>query len=254
MKGAALSGLLCLCSGCHLFYWGYRHNPDNPIPDVVKKVAVAPFFDLTGNGNLLSTDGGYTGLKVAEIFSSELVQFRGFEVVRPGEAARLIEREKIPWSAPSADGPRQAVRLARALGVDALIVGAITEFDPYDRPRIGVAVQVYVARTPRPGLDLDRLIKGGRPFPAPPGARQGLLLAFERIYDASHSGVYNRAKAYGVFRHDSSGRAVTSAQMILFEANRYLQFVSNQAIREIVAFGADIRKAQKKAAARPAAE
>jgi hypothetical protein len=41
--------------------------------------------------------------------------------------------------------PRDAAMLARALGVDAVIVGTITAYDPYDPPTVGLTLGVYGA-------------------------------------------------------------------------------------------------------------
>ncbi|WP_432799484.1 hypothetical protein [Poriferisphaera sp. WC338] len=40
--------------------------------------------------------------------------------------------------------PEQALTLRRVLEVDALIVGTVTAYDPYDPPRLGLAIELYV--------------------------------------------------------------------------------------------------------------
>lgn len=45
--------------------------------------------------------------------------------------------------------PEDAEALARALGVDGLIVGTITAYDPYNPPRLGLALALYT----RPGFN-----------------------------------------------------------------------------------------------------
>lgn len=49
--------------------------------------------------------------------------------------------------------PQDARRLAEVLGVDGIIVGSITAYDPYDPPEIGLTLGLYA----RPGGQLDRL-------------------------------------------------------------------------------------------------
>jgi hypothetical protein len=49
--------------------------------------------------------------------------------------------------------PEEAQKLATLLGADAIIVGSITEYEPYNPPRLGLALALYS----RPGL----LDKGG---------------------------------------------------------------------------------------------
>ena len=40
--------------------------------------------------------------------------------------------------------PQQALTLRRVLEVDALIVGTVTAFDPYDPPTVGIGIELYV--------------------------------------------------------------------------------------------------------------
>ncbi|MBX3377172.1 MAG: hypothetical protein KF678_09250 [Phycisphaeraceae bacterium] len=44
--------------------------------------------------------------------------------------------------------PEEAEALAKALGVDALLVGSITAYDPYNPPKLGIALALYT----RPGF------------------------------------------------------------------------------------------------------
>jgi len=54
--------------------------------------------------------------------------------------------------------PQQARTLANALGVDGLIVGTVTAWDPYDPPRIGLKLALYARDgNPEPSLDPMRL-------------------------------------------------------------------------------------------------
>jgi len=48
---------------------------------------------------------------------------------------------------PEARSPGDLQKLAQAMGVDALIVGSITAYDPYDPPTLGLALALYA----RPG-------------------------------------------------------------------------------------------------------
>ena len=47
----------------------------------------------------------------------------------------------------SIDSPEQAHALIEAIGVDALVVGSITAYDPYDPPKLGLAIGLFA----RPG-------------------------------------------------------------------------------------------------------
>ena len=88
--------LLLPSMGCYIFYPNRASNPRNHYKKI-RRIAVAPFFDMTGNENLQRTDDGYSGLRVAKIFCDEMVQFKGFEVVRAQIVAQAILKNKMTW-------------------------------------------------------------------------------------------------------------------------------------------------------------
>ena len=175
--------LLCLLalSGCR---YGGPADPyayENPYTDPeIKRVGVAPFlfsekslgekydFDLTG----FETAGGRYVLYSEEIgraFAQELAQFEGFEVTPPAvivaEWQKSIREgnELNPLAAPD-----QARALAKRLRLDAIVVGEIRSYDPYEYPRLEIAWQLlYVGRRRGVQADIRALERqgSGRPFP-----------------------------------------------------------------------------------------
>lgn len=116
----------------------------NPLPNVTR-VAVAPFQNQ-------STEAAADVLLVTEAYFSELQQVPGFEVVPVGVTARKIEELGLKLHS-----PRDALQLARVLGVDAVVIGSITMYDPYDPPRLGLHVEWYSPHEPvfSPGVPVD---------------------------------------------------------------------------------------------------
>ena len=129
--------LLCLLllapSGCALFP-EVIHKPviQNPFPQL-SKVAVTQFINHSGEPTADMT-------KIADSYASELGQFPGFEVlpVRLVEAA--IHDHRIDLR-----NPEERRRLMNMLGVDALVVGSVTDYTPYYPPRMGIVVNWYAA-------------------------------------------------------------------------------------------------------------
>jgi hypothetical protein len=69
--------------------------------------------------------------------------------------------------------PDQAQQLIRSLGADALLVGTITAYDPYDPPKLGVALELYFnprAERQRQTLDVRKLSKSARGHEVVPGS------------------------------------------------------------------------------------
>jgi hypothetical protein len=143
MHGRARTTLLLLAltcvaaSGCALW-------PDkivepqfhNPFPQLFR-VAVLPFFNQ-------SAESTVDGEAVAMAYYNELQTIPGFEVMPVGVAKQMLAAS----IAATGQEPRVGVdfqRLARQMGVDAVLVGSITEFSPYYPPRMGLAVDWYAA-------------------------------------------------------------------------------------------------------------
>jgi hypothetical protein len=135
--------LTCCASGCALLP-DIMHEPQyhNPFPQLYR-VAVLPF------GNQ-SKEPTVDGDAVALAYYNELQAVRGFEVMPVGVAKRIIEATRF-----EPHGPEDFQKLARLLGVDAVVVGSVTDYSPYYPPQMGLSVNWYAAN---PGL-----------HPIPPG-------------------------------------------------------------------------------------
>lgn len=112
------------------------HAPQyhNPFPQL-HRVAVLPFFNLSAEPTVNQDE-------VAMAYFAELQQIPGFEVVPPGVVNQYILAHNL-----SLDGTTDFQRLARELGVDAVVRGAVTEFSPYYPPRMGITVD-WIAANP----------------------------------------------------------------------------------------------------------
>jgi len=134
MKAVALFLIILVsASGCALVP-EVRHEPSvqNPFPQL-SKVAVAPFFNQSGEPTV-------DGEKIAEAYFEELQQIPGFEVVPVRVTRTLIQQQGLHLG-----DAEQRRRLCQMLGVDALVIGSVTEYRPYYPPRLGMAVRWYAA-------------------------------------------------------------------------------------------------------------
>src|SRR5687767_15017167 len=115
--------LLMLLAGCsQLPHVTQRPVVRNPFPQLTR-VAVAPFFNL-------SAEPGINGRQVALAYFNELQSIPGFEVVPIG-----IVESKLQECNLSLGKAEDARKLALLLEVDAVVVGAITDYSPYYPPR-----------------------------------------------------------------------------------------------------------------------
>jgi len=120
-------------TGCSLLP-DIAHQPTlhNPFPQL-SKVGVAPFFNLSAEPTVDSR-------QFSLAYFNELQTVPGFEVVPPGVVERAMQDHEI-----NLRGPEDARRLAQLLGVDALVIGAVTDFSPFYPPRCGLQVEWYAA-------------------------------------------------------------------------------------------------------------
>lgn len=121
-------------SGCSLIFPDVSHEPviHNPFPQL-SRIAVAPFFNQ-------SDDRTVDGRKFALAYFAELQAVPGYEVVPLGVVEQAIIDNRVDLSQPS-----EARRLATLLGVDAVVVGSVTDYSPYYPPRCGLRVEWYAA-------------------------------------------------------------------------------------------------------------
>ena len=128
---------------CLLILGGCSYLPEvsrqptvfNPFPQLTK-VAVAPFFNQ-------SAEPSVDGRQFALAYAAELQVVPGFEVVPVGVVEAVMQQNRITFS--GANGPTDARRLAQLLQVDAVVVGAVTDYTPYYPPRVGLDVEWYAA-------------------------------------------------------------------------------------------------------------
>lgn len=130
-SSAVWLGLIVVAtSGCSLPISFEQPLVHNPFPQI-SKVAVAPFFNL-------STEPTVDGRQFALAYFNELQSVPGYEVLPVGVVETTMVAHRI-----SLTSPEDARRLAKLLDVDAVIIGAVTDFSPYYPPRCALQVEWY---------------------------------------------------------------------------------------------------------------
>ncbi len=123
-------------SGCSLFPEArQRDRIHNPFPQL-KRVAVLPFFNQ-------SSEPTVDGEMVAEKYYAALQAIPGFEVLPIGVTKAQWLQYARTHGEPSSG--RDFQRLAQHLGVEAIVVGSVTDFEAYYPPRMAMTVHWYAA-------------------------------------------------------------------------------------------------------------
>ena len=136
--------LLVASSGC-----AQRVRTISEAPRQPRVLVVAPVLNLSGSQD-------FDALKVADLVASEFLSFSDIAVIPVNLTLAELERQ----GKYAVETPEDAVALARALGADATIVVAVTEYNPYSPPVLGMIMQWYAARpasepAPDPGAVAD---------------------------------------------------------------------------------------------------
>jgi hypothetical protein len=216
VKRAAIV-LLTLLAGC-------VELPEDKPPLELGDVAVLPIVNRTGVP--------FDGDAFANILASELVKAGGNRVIRPAQIRAAGEPGESIQTA------NDALRLGRRVRARLVLACAITDYDPYDPPKVAIATQVLrVDAGPLSGQDLDRLLQSGSwrrgPLSMTRDGAAHALAAFEDVYDAQDPETRRALKLYARGR-DS---AFAGEREFLAVQSRYLQFVSAQLIQRLSSHG-----------------
>lgn len=104
----------------------------NPFPQL-HRVAILPFFNLSAEPTL-------NGEEVALAYYNELQLIPGFEVMPVGVVKQQLIAKRVVLNEAT-----NFQQLAKDLGVEALLVGAVTDYQAYYPPRMGIRVNWYSA-------------------------------------------------------------------------------------------------------------
>lgn len=167
----------------------FERRPELACAPQTISVAVAPVLNLSGNRD-------WDVLKATDLVASELQQFPGVTVIPVNRSlAALAEHGKS-----GVDTPDTALWLAEELGADATVVAAVTEYNPYDPPIVGLILQLYTPASPAGGSGLDAVAASREATDFAPAGDIGLAgnqpLQIQRVFNASDSRVLKEMKKY----------------------------------------------------------
>jgi hypothetical protein len=178
-------------TGCVLRRAVSEAEPPAAPPQVV---VVAPVLNLSN-----STD--WDPLKVTDILASEFQSFPGVVVIpvnRTLAALTLLGKSAV-------ETPEDALELARALNADATVVAAITEYDPYDPPIVGIVMQWYIPARQEPSPEFDPVSasrQAGEVAPAAATEPEATVPAwqFQRVYNGADPAVRADIRSFAAGR------------------------------------------------------
>lgn len=143
-------------------------------------IGVGPAINLSG-----STE--FEPARFADVMASELTFAEGVSVIPVSRVLAALAAEGHT----EVTSPEHAKALCGVLGADAILVFAVTEYEPYDPPRIGISAQLFGCRSGQGvgAVDPDALARQARGEEAGARAPRRALAQSQRVFDAGHGAV-----------------------------------------------------------------
>ena len=188
--------------------------------------------------NVLSVAKSTGGVAVYNRVFCAGLRARGYEVrtVCLSEGREDYAEELRALGIPDVRSPGEARALARALGADAILVGSITAWHPYEPQRIGLNLALYARTSAMSPEDVDpiQLRHAVTDSQITPGAGAGdlPLSAVAEVLDASNHGVVADVRRYARGRHDP--RSAIGDEIYLKSMERYTQFACFRMVESLL--------------------
>ncbi|MEM9420127.1 MAG: hypothetical protein AAGA25_13895 [Planctomycetota bacterium] len=190
--------------------------------------AVAPFRNESGSAYA-------DGARMADKVTQRLSLVRGIDTLPVNRVYSAMAALGIDRISNKGD----AIRLRQTLGVDGLVVGTITAYEPYNPPKLGMNLELYLdARLAWQGSELDtRELSSAATdntavLPGGAASRRQPVTALGGFYDAADPNVIDLLEAYLAER-----RPEDSLDMALrrhtYSIDLYSEFVSTQVTSQL---------------------
>lgn len=152
--------------------------------------AVAPLRNESGS---LHADG----LKIADRLAQRLETVMGLDILPVNRVLAAMQSLQMQ----SVTSTEDAIRLRGVLGADGLVVGTVTAYDPYDPPKLGLTIELYVdpKRDSFRATDVRKLVRAATDemsLPAMPHRPSQPVSVVSGFYDASDPAVRQKLHRY----------------------------------------------------------
>lgn len=180
--------------------------------------AVAPLRNESG-----STQAN--GLVMADHLARQLENATQVDVLSVNRVLTVMDSLGLT----SLQSPGDAQQVMRLLGADYLVVGVITAYDPYDPPKLGMAIELFASPSQqvRESMNLRHLTGASTDREVTPPARdvgRPVSLA-SGFFDAADPQVRQRLQRYARDRSQRDGEK-SSWRLYRINMNQYSEFVS----------------------------
>ncbi|HEY0007578.1 MAG TPA: hypothetical protein VGB55_02545 [Tepidisphaeraceae bacterium] len=159
--------------------------------------AIAPVINLSGQP-------GVDAIIQADLLYQQLQTVQGLTVVPVDRVAQVY----IASSIDQIQTPDQAMAVMELLGCQGLIIATVTQYDPYNPPKMGVALQLFRKDSITPQAPLPNpheLVRAGAPPVETPMPQNPDFVQVIGMYDAANGSVRDAVIDYASGRHEPAG-------------------------------------------------
>lgn len=191
-------------------------------------LAVAPAINVSGKRE-------FDPLTVSDTMFTELQQVHGLTVLPVNKTIAAMQHLRLR----SIDSPETAARIAEVMGADGLVIVAVTAYDPYLPPTVGMKLQLYTVRDADAPVDAAatqaRRVDGSVIDPPVPAAQRPvrhLAATISAVFNSSNQSVRTELKdfARGRTEYDSA----LQEEKFLADADAYMRFVCHSMVRRLL--------------------
>lgn len=222
----ALIVIACIISGgCGAKAKPYGREQTLVLPGAQTRVwAVAPVVNLSGQK-------GVDPLLQADLLFQQLQAVKGVTVIPVDRVAQVYAAMQIE----QIQSPEQAAAVMDVLACDALVVATVTQYDPYNPPKFGGAIQLFQKKGDReriPPPDPRELVRAGRPPPEQALPENPDFVQVVGMFDAQNGTVRDAVLQYAAGRHEPAGPL--GAREYLMVMDRYVGFAYHSLIEDLL--------------------
>lgn len=208
--------------------WGLgcsQQEPDleayEPMAGPPIRVAIAPAMNFSGSSE-------FDPFQVADLMASETTSFEKVSVIGVNRVLAVLREQGVE----QIQSPQHALDVCDHLGVDAILVFAVTEYDAYT-PVVGLAAQLYGPIRFAGGLDPVAASRMARPFPVADGYNRSRPVAqVQRVFNGNHEVVQREVKRYAFSR--SADESPYGWKQYLVNQRAYLRYCCFTVARDLL--------------------
>lgn len=187
-------------------------------------IAVAPAINQSGSAD-------FDPNRFADLMASELSHAHGIGVIPVSRVLAVLAAQGLK----QVTGPSHAHEVMGLLGADAILVFAVTEYDPFDPPSIGISAQLYGAWPGSNGGAMDPVALSRQTTltsrQAGGGSRR-LLAQMHRVFNASLRSTIREIKVFAADRDGDTSPYGWRKYMV--SQQHYIRYCCHATIRALL--------------------